>query len=80
MSALISFSLDVSKLPKDKIIEGKKVFDMCVIRTAPCDHENPCSIHQKMAPVRQEMKQIFKTETIADLVSEYREGNQQVML
>ena len=24
MSALISFSLDVSKLPKDKIIEGKK--------------------------------------------------------
>lgn len=24
MSALISFSLDLSKLPKDKIIEGKK--------------------------------------------------------
>ena len=73
-------AIDIPVMEIIEIIEGKDVFDMCVIRTAPCDHEIPCSMHQKMAPVRQEMKRIFKTETIADLVSEYKEGNQQIIL
>ena len=48
-------------------IEGTDFLNNCVIRTSPCDHSKPCSLHHKMAPIMLEMKRLYTTQTIADL-------------
>ena len=73
-------AIDIPVMEIIEIMDGNEVFDMCVIRTSPCDHEHPCSMHHKLAPIRRDMKRIFSTETIADLVSEFREGKEGISI
>ena len=73
-------AMDIPVMEIIEIIDGKDVFDNCVIRTESCDPNRPCSMHQKLAPGRREMKRIFSTETIADLVSEFREGKERIRI
>jgi hypothetical protein len=37
-------------------------------------------MHDKMAPLWNEMRRVFATETIADLVSEYRENKELIRI
>ena len=73
-------AMDMPLMEIIEIIEGKDAFDNCIIRTTRCDPENPCSMHKKMAPARGEIRGIFSTETIADLVSEFREGKERIII
>lgn len=73
-------AIDITAIEIIEIMDGKNSFDMCAIRTSPCDPKNPCSMHQKLAPIRKEMKLVFSTDTIADLVSEFREGKERIRL
>ena len=73
-------ALDIPVMEIIEIIDGKDVFSDCVIRTSPCDPDNPCSMHQKLAPSRGEIRRIFASETIADLVSEFREGKERIRI
>lgn len=73
-------AIDISLMEIVEIIDGQNIFDHCIIRVAPCDHGQPCSIHHKLAPLRQEIKRLFTTETIADLVSEFREGKEGIRI
>ena len=73
-------AIDIPVMEVIEIVDGKEVFDMCVIRTSPCDPDQPCSMHQKLGPIRRDMKRIFSTETIADLVSEFREGKERIRI
>ena len=63
-----------------ELIDGSDTFGICVIRTAPCSHEDPCSLHDKIAPMRHEERMLFATESIADLVSEFREGKDRISI
>ena len=73
-------AMDIPVMEIIEIMDGKDTFDKCAIRTVPCDHTNPCSMHDKLAPPRGEMKRVFSTETIADLVSEFREGKERIRI
>ena len=73
-------AIDIPIMEVIELMEGKEPFNSCVIRTAPCDLNQPCSMHKKMAPLRREIKTIFTTETIADLVSEFREGRERIKI
>ncbi|MBT4362972.1 MAG: Rrf2 family transcriptional regulator [Desulfobacteraceae bacterium] len=73
-------AIDISLMEVVEIIDGKETFDNCVIRTSPCDGDRPCSMHHKLAPLRSEMKSLFTTETIADLVSEFKEGRERIRI
>ena len=73
-------AIDIPVMEIVELVDGKEAFDMCVIRTSPCDHEEPCSMHQKLGPIRRDMKRIFSTETIADLVSEFKEGKEKIRI
>jgi len=73
-------AIDIPLMEVIEIIDGKETFDNCVIRTSPCDANKPCSMHHKLAPLRSEMKSLFTTETIADLVSEFREGKERIRI
>lgn len=73
-------AMDITIMEIVETIDGRDVFNDCVIRTTSCDPNRPCSMHQKLAPAREEIQRIFSTETIADLVSEFREGKERIRI
>lgn len=73
-------AIDIPLIDVIDAIEGTAFLTNCVIRTSPCDHSRPCSLHHKMAPIRLEMRGLYSTETIADLVSEFREGREKIRI
>ena len=73
-------AMDISLMDIVEIIDGVDVFNTCVIRTEPCNHKEPCSIHEKISPSRREMKSLFLTESIADLAAEFREGREKIRI
>ncbi|MCD4711516.1 MAG: Rrf2 family transcriptional regulator [Bacteroidales bacterium] len=73
-------AIDITIMEVIDMMDGKGSFDSCVIRTTPCDDSRPCSLHHKLAPLRKKIKSLFSTETIADLVSEFREGKERIRI
>jgi len=73
-------AMDISLMEIIEVIDGRDIFDTCVIRTSKCSYDAPCSLHDKMAPLRSEMKSLFLTESVADLVSEFRDGKERIRI
>jgi Rrf2 family protein len=73
-------AIEISLMEVIEVIDGSDSFEICVIRNSPCDHNNPCSMHVKMAPLWKEMRSVFITETIADLVSEFKEDRDRIRI
>ncbi len=73
-------AIDISLMEIVEIIDGTDIFDTCVIRTTKCSEEALCSLHHRLAPLRKEIKAIFRTETIADLVAEFRSGREKIRI
>jgi len=73
-------AMDISLNEIIELIDGKDTFSICVIRNSPCSHEDPCSLHDKIAPLREAERMLFATESIADLVSEFREGKDRIRI
>jgi len=73
-------AMDIPLMDIIEIIDGTDVFNECALRTISCDPERPCSMHQKLAQARKEIRRAFSTETVADLVSEFREGREKVRI
>jgi len=73
-------AIDISIMEIIEVIDGTNSFDVCVIRTTNCSHQAPCSMHDKIAPLRKEMRSLLMTETIADLASEFRQGNERIRI
>src|SRR3972149_1439497 len=55
-----------------EILDGKDVFNVCFIGMGTCDvhhtSEYYCPIHEQFSPIRQQIVNIFTTETIAGLL------------
>ncbi len=77
---LLSPACDITLMDIVEIIDGKDSFNNCVIRTSACSSNTPCSMHDKIAPLRKEMKSIFMTETIADLAAEFKKGKERIRI
>jgi Rrf2 family protein len=73
-------AIDISLMEIIEIIDGVDSFDQCVIRTSRCSYENPCSLHDKIAPFQKGIRSMMLTETIADLASEFRNGNERIRI
>ncbi len=73
-------AIDITLMEIVEIIDGIDSFDQCVIRTTSCNHDSPCSLHDKIAPYRKGMKSLFLTESIADLAAEFRNGKERIRI
>lgn len=73
-------ALDITIMEVIEMIDGKDTFDNCVIRTTPCDDSRPCSIHHKAGPLMEALKRLYSTETIADLVSEFKDDKDRIKI
>ena len=61
-------------------IDGKENLGNCVIKANICEATEPCSVHHKVAHIRGQVKTVLGAETIADLVSEFREGEDRIRI
>lgn len=73
-------AIDISLMEIIQLIDGNDAFDTCVIRTTPCDPANPCSLHDKISHLRKQERMLYTTESVADLVSEFREGKERLRI
>lgn len=74
------FEIENSKLKKIKIsdiveaIDGKDIFNTCVLGLKECNNANPCPIHNKFIRVRNEMKKTISCATMDELARKFRSG------
>jgi Rrf2 family iron-sulfur cluster assembly transcriptional regulator len=73
-------AMDISLMEIIEIIDGADSFETCLIRNSKCSNDNPCSLHDKIAPYRKGIKSLFLTESVADLASEFRKGNEHIRI
>ncbi len=69
---------EISMLDIVEIIDGRDVFDTCVISLKSCsseEHKNsPCPIHKKFSSIRKNLITLFENETIEDLACEIKDN------
>jgi len=78
--SLLKPAIDITMLDVVEAIDGKENLGNCVIKSTTCEATEPCSVHHKMAQIKSQVKKQFSTETIADLVSEFREGEERIRI
>lgn len=61
-------------------IEGTQLFEGCGIGLKECNHEKPCPIHNKFAPIRDSLEELVSEETIQSLAIKVSAGNPSLMI
>lgn len=50
------------------VIDGSDIFDQCLISLRSCHEEHiPCPVHESFAPIREEIKALFRSQTLESL-------------
>lgn len=63
------------------IIEGKDIFDQCLISLRTCNEEGvPCPMHAKYEPIRLAIKKLFKEQTLGNMVLEMKDRAEHIIL
>lgn len=73
-------AIDISLMEIIDVVDGTDAFNQCLIRTSACSKDSPCSLHDKVAPYRKGLRSTLMTESIADLASEFRKGNEKIRI
>ena len=55
-------------------IDGHENFNSCFIGLPKCSDHNPCPIHHLAAPLRNQMIQTLKNESIAEFIKDTKKG------
>ena len=55
-------------------IDGYGNFNSCFIGLPKCSDENPCAIHHLAAPLRNQMIQTLKNESITEFIKDTKKG------
>jgi Rrf2 family protein len=63
------------------IIDGNDIFNKCLISLRTCHEEDtPCAVHDRYAPIRNEVIRLFKEQTIGDLAEDINARNEIIAL
>jgi len=58
-----------------EVIDGVDLLERCGIGLKDCGDDNPCPIHKEYKHVRDRIKEIFSTQTVAELVEDVKAGH-----
>jgi len=58
-----------------KIIDGEYLFSRCVFGLKECSDCNPCPLHHKYKSIRNEIKSVLSTKSIATLIQDIKDGH-----
>ncbi len=78
--ALKKPAVDIFLMEIIEIMDGVESFKQCLIRTEACSKEAPCSLHHTVEAYRKGLRSVLLTESIADLASEFRKGNEKIRI
>lgn len=78
--ALKRSAFDISLIEVIELFDGSDLWNSCAIRTTRCDHGAPCSLHHRISPLREQLRSRLATESIGDLVKEYRDGREEIRI
>jgi Rrf2 family iron-sulfur cluster assembly transcriptional regulator len=56
-------------------IDGKKIFEDCMLGLAGCDEKHPCPIHDTWSIYRDKIKSEFTNTTVQDLIENIKKSN-----
>lgn len=56
-------------------IDGNDLFKECVLGLPGCGKDKPCPMHKMWADTRDDIQQMFTTNTLADMASKGKDGN-----
>ena len=65
---------DIALIEIVDIIDGRDIFNKCMIRLEDCNEDNPCSAHKKYGEIRNSLMTLFQKEKISDFVDEVKDG------
>ncbi len=72
---------EISLLDIMEIIDGLDYFNTCLIGLKSCsDGDGYCPTHSKYHPIRQQIYDLFKTETIYNLLSEVKNSGGKIQI
>ena len=67
-----------------EILDGQDMFTNCLIGVNPCatemNHEYYCPIHNKYAPIRKQLYDLFSNESIGNLLDDLRNSGKKINL
>lgn len=64
-----------------EVIDGLDDFNSCVLGLKTCsDDDQHCSIHRSYAAIREQLKELFKNESVAALAEHIKENNYSLAL
>lgn len=56
-------------------IDGLGIFTQCGIGFKQCDDDHPCPIHNDFKEIRNQVRELFETKSLKDLVEDVKIGN-----
>lgn len=56
-------------------IDGDDIFTSCILSLPGCGNQTPCPLHESWALIRNKIKTLFLTTSLADLAKGVRENN-----
>ncbi len=74
------FSMDKKRLGKVKLssvvsaIDGDAVYNGCGLGLKQCNEKKPCPVHHKFKAIRDGLKDMLETTTIAELAVDLKDG------
>ena len=72
---------DISLMEIVEVIDGLEDFDSCVLGLKTCsDDQVHCSIHHRYAAIREQLKELFQTESVGGLAEHIKENNYSLAL
>jgi Rrf2 family protein len=67
---------DITLMSIVEVIDGLDDFNSCILGLKTCnDDQQHCSIHRNYAAIREQLKELFNTETIGGLAEHIKENN-----
>lgn len=64
-----------------EIVDGQDSFHKCAIGVKYCsEQKNPCALHSRYAKLRDDMKELFQTETVEQAAKEVRDHNKKIII
>ena len=77
---LTELELSKNLLDVVKCIDGLDVFDHCFLGLPRCSDENPCTVHNLVAPWKRSLRAELETKTIAEFAEDTKKGDSFIFL
>ena len=77
---LTELELSKNLLDVVKCIDGLGVFENCFLGLPRCSDENPCTVHNLVAPWKRNLRAELETKTIAEFAGDTKKGDSFIFL